>query len=69
MSKRHQLFFKYVTPIPALMGGTLRVSNAVSVYFSYQGMRYGLLALEYKKARSAAMRVVEVQPKSKRGQA
>lgn len=57
MIKHHRLFFKYVTPILALVGGALVVSSAVSVYFSYQEMRNGLLALEHEKAQSAAMRI------------
>jgi len=57
MIYRGKLFRKYAALMLSLVGGALAVSGAISVYFSYQEMRNGLLALEEEKAQSAAARI------------
>ena len=57
MIHRGRLFRKYAALMLSLVGGALAISGAISVYFSYQEMRNGLLALEEEKAQSAAARI------------
>ena len=57
MIYRGKLFRKYAALMLSVVGGALAISGAVSVYFSYQEMRNGLLALEEEKAQSAAARI------------
>jgi class 3 adenylate cyclase/HAMP domain-containing protein len=52
-----RLFRKYATLILFLVGGTLVVSDTISLYFSYQETRNALQVLEHEKAQSAALRI------------
>ena len=57
MIQRGKLFRKYAALMLSLVGGVLAVSSGISVYFSYQEIRNGLLALEQEKAQSASARI------------
>jgi signal transduction histidine kinase/putative methionine-R-sulfoxide reductase with GAF domain len=54
---RGRLFRKYFALILALVCGTLAVSSAISLYFSYEENKSALAKLQHEKAVSAASRI------------
>jgi signal transduction histidine kinase/HAMP domain-containing protein len=54
---RGRLFRKYLLLILVLVGGTLLVSGAISLYFGYQENKAAIGALQHEKALAAASRI------------
>ncbi|HEY3068661.1 MAG TPA: ATP-binding protein [Methylomirabilota bacterium] len=55
--RRRRLFRKYVVVFVSLVAGTLLISGAIEIYFSYQENKDALVALQREKASSAAVRI------------
>jgi signal transduction histidine kinase len=55
--RRRRLFRKYVVVFVSLVAGTLLISGAIEVYFSYQENKDALVALQREKASAAAVRI------------
>ena len=55
--RRRRLFRKYVVVFVSLVAGTLLISGAIEIYFSYQENKEALVALQREKASAAAIRI------------
>jgi signal transduction histidine kinase/HAMP domain-containing protein len=55
--RRGGLFLKYAVPLVLLTSGTLIVSGAVEIYFSYQQNKAALSRVQREKALAAAIRI------------